>query len=933
MKTKTLLACVVLITLNTLKSQTWQNINLQGMGFVTGLIAHPTSGFMYARTDAAGVFRWDGTKWTGLMDKLSFFNSTSSFFNVESFAIDVNTSGANQVIFAALGDNIHDSTYPTPIMVKSVDNGETWTILSGFPGSTIEMGGNQEWRHAGERLAVDPATTGSNRVIYFGTRNDGLWKSTNDGATWVQVSPSFFPSNSGGYGNSGDRGGISFVVFDPSTAPSNRIVIGGQTVTRNIYVGVISGGTPAGGVYRSSDGGQTWTSIGTIDKNPVRAVFNNGRLYITCNDNYMGSWSDQTGGSGRIYLYDPASNTLTNKTPPTSCPMWVEYSWTGIAVHPTNPNFVVVTPHQVTTQKIFYTTNFLSTNPTWRVWTDGSDPSDVCNTGSGYSACASQAGCNTITMPGWNNMSYYWSWGADAIFDPTNPNRVYFTNGHAVFRINNVNAQHTNTSCLGVMLGLEESCSQQLVAPPGSTSNLVIASQDLLGVRVGSTPLVVPSTKINPPGSTGPYQGWQGNGRSIAYCYNSPQHMVLVGAKAGGIWNTKVALRSSDGGQTWTNLNTFDNQSTTCTKVATCGNIAMSSTNPNIILWAPHFDNYPQCSGWSSVKTHPHRTTDGGATWTQMNAISFPNGNQALSDEFSSGQVLESDKVNGNKFFYYVKRNGDSNFPPSTGATWEDQVWMTADAGATWTLQCNNCVGEVNNATFVKCMPGIEGHVWIGHHDRFNTGGAAGKRLYRSTNNATSFVNVLAPGDEVYNFAFGAPFSGSPSSSNPPVLYVYGKIGGVEGIYYCTNPLAPAGSLVFTSLTQSSRPPLGIIHYMEGDMAVPKRVYVATSCRGSWYVDFTSSLSIDDLELSPDRIIAYPTLVKDHMLIEIDVALNDQVTFEILDAVGNLMSSYRKSFDAGKHKETLQLADYRSGIYFVRVHVLGKTYVARFVKQ
>lgn len=924
-------------------SQSWKNVNLQGMGFVTGLRIHPTSGDIYVRTDAAGVFRWDGTKWNGLMDKLSLFNVTATFFSVESFAIDENTSGSSQVIFAAVGDNINDATYPTPRMLRSTDNGNTWTNLTGFPGSTIEMGGNQHWRHAGERLAIDPATTGANRVIYFGTRNDGLWKSTDNGNTWSQVASGTFPSNSGGTGNSGARGGISFVVFDPSTDPSNRTVVSGQTVTKNIYVGVIDGGSPSRGVYRSSDGGSTWSSIGTIAKNPVRAVFNNGRLYIACNDNYTSPWGE-TGGDGRIYLYDPATNTLTDKTPPTSCPMWVTYSWTGIAVHPTNPNFVVVTPHNVTTQKIFYTTNFLSGSPTWRVWADSSDLNSPCGTGTGYSVCATQAGCNTVDNPDWNNMQHYYSWGADAQFNPQNPNQVYFTNGHAVYRINNVTTQNTTTSSEGIMLGLEESCSQQLIAPPGATRNLVIASQDLLGIRVGSNPDAIPPTKINPPGATGTYNGWQGNGRSIAYCYNNPSHIVIVGAKAGGIWNTRVALKSTDGGATWSNLNTFDNQGSGCTKVATCGNIAMSSTNPNLILWAPHFDNYPSCSGYSSIKTHPHRSTDGGATWSQMNDISFTNGNQALSDEFSSGQVLESDKVNGNKFYYYVKRNGDSNFPPASGATWQDQFWITTNGGASWSLQCTDCFGEVTNATFVKAMPGCEGYVWVGHHDRFKYGGANERRLYRSTNDGATFVNVLATGDEVYNFAFGAPFSGTPSVANPPVLYIYGKIGGTEGIYYCENPLATAGSLTFTSLTTTSSPPLGIIHFMEADKHTPKRVYVATSCRGTWYLDF-APLSLDESESrwtrfnddlnKSNNVSIYPSVVHDVLNVNVNISTdtNNVTRVLIYDVVGNLVYSKEVNHTNTRLIEISEVSKLSPGLYIVKVHYDKQTYAQKIIKE
>ena len=52
-----------------------------------------------------------------------------------------------------------------------------------FPVS-FRMGGNEDGRGVGERLAVDP---NDNRVLFFGSRHEGLWKSTDCAATWKKV--------------------------------------------------------------------------------------------------------------------------------------------------------------------------------------------------------------------------------------------------------------------------------------------------------------------------------------------------------------------------------------------------------------------------------------------------------------------------------------------------------------------------------------------------------------------------------------------------------------------------------------------------------------------------------------------------------------------------------------------------------------------------
>ena len=75
-------------------------------------------------------------------------------------------------------------------------------------------------------LALDPANS---QVLYAGTNEDGIWKSTDAGNTWQHVgSPGPFP--------------VYSLIVDPSAA-------------HTIYAG-----TNGGGVWTSSDGGITWQS-------------------------------------------------------------------------------------------------------------------------------------------------------------------------------------------------------------------------------------------------------------------------------------------------------------------------------------------------------------------------------------------------------------------------------------------------------------------------------------------------------------------------------------------------------------------------------------------------------------------------------------------------------------------------------------------------
>jgi hypothetical protein len=46
------------------------------------------------------------------------------------------------------------------------------------------MGGNDDGRSAGERLAVHPVT---NNVVYYGSQENGLWVSSDYGAKFSKV--------------------------------------------------------------------------------------------------------------------------------------------------------------------------------------------------------------------------------------------------------------------------------------------------------------------------------------------------------------------------------------------------------------------------------------------------------------------------------------------------------------------------------------------------------------------------------------------------------------------------------------------------------------------------------------------------------------------------------------------------------------------------
>ena len=190
---------------------------------------HPTAqGLAYARTDMGGAYRWDNSagKWIPLTDMMT--RNNSDYMGILSIALDRNDSNR---IYMECG-KYTQSWAGLGAVLSSTNKGNTWTIIP----LSIKIGGNEDGRGAGERLQVDPNL---DSILFMGTTANGLWKSTNCGATWIQVS-SFSPTN------------VNFVLFDPLSGSLGN-------ATQRIFVAVVN--TTGQSLYRSDDGGTTWNVV------------------------------------------------------------------------------------------------------------------------------------------------------------------------------------------------------------------------------------------------------------------------------------------------------------------------------------------------------------------------------------------------------------------------------------------------------------------------------------------------------------------------------------------------------------------------------------------------------------------------------------------------------------------------------------------------
>ncbi|TRZ81323.1 MAG: hypothetical protein D4R91_07825 [Sediminibacterium sp.] len=161
---------------------------------------------------------------------------------------------------------------------KSIDRGETWNQMAGFPslGSTNFMA-----------LGVD-----QNNVIYASTNNNGIYKSIDEGVTWTQLQDfgggcgpmdilfgnnysilTVKGFNRGIWSSTGDLFSWQQKVggFDPNTVT--------QDINGNLYAGGNSGGGKE--LYKSSNLGATWSKISSLYGVQIIRADSNGKVFLT----------------------------------------------------------------------------------------------------------------------------------------------------------------------------------------------------------------------------------------------------------------------------------------------------------------------------------------------------------------------------------------------------------------------------------------------------------------------------------------------------------------------------------------------------------------------------------------------------------------------------------------------------------------------------
>ncbi|HKK08151.1 MAG TPA: glycosyl hydrolase, partial [Gemmatimonadota bacterium] len=133
---------------------------------------------------------------------------------------------------------------------------------AGGPGATATVDTTfyraLRWRNIGPfrggRSAAVSGVRGRPRTFYFGGTGGGVWKTTDGGVTWKNVTDGFVKT--------GSVGAIAVAESDP-----NVVYLGmGENPVRSVTT------SHGDGVYRSTDGGKTWTHLGLAKTRHISAI-------------------------------------------------------------------------------------------------------------------------------------------------------------------------------------------------------------------------------------------------------------------------------------------------------------------------------------------------------------------------------------------------------------------------------------------------------------------------------------------------------------------------------------------------------------------------------------------------------------------------------------------------------------------------------------
>ncbi len=376
---------------------------------------------------------------------------------------DISLNGGGTISSLAINPASPNIVYATADLsgvYKSYDYGKTWSHSRGGLNTLAD------WTVAA--IAVNPRNPnnlfiGSGEVWDHPAGNyGGLFRSDDGGKNWKLVTRDLKFSGHGDYRQFGD----GLIVFDPKNAYTIyaatawdgifKSTDGGNTWvnkglsgyyltaiaindTGTIYVSAGKRNAQNGGIFKSTDGGETWVTLNS-SISAQKMVVKGSTIYVASKG--TGIYKSINGG----YTWQLKNNGLSVSV----------RNFVSVAMDSTNPSILYVVSKE-------WDNNEISLYKT----ADGGDkwtiiPNDVAK---------------NVTTNGWWKSPAWFSSGSYSLYvDPVNPLRVYLTDSYTVWRSTDGGTTWETTA-----LGLETSAVSDIKLHPSIPNLLMVATKDITG--------------------------------------------------------------------------------------------------------------------------------------------------------------------------------------------------------------------------------------------------------------------------------------------------------------------------------------------------------------------------------------------------------------------------------------------------------------------
>ncbi|MGQ9540153.1 MAG: VPS10 domain-containing protein [Armatimonadota bacterium] len=554
---------------------------------------------------------------------------------------------------------------------------------------------NQNWLARVNAIVVHPTDP---NTIYIGVSKGGVWKSTNRGSTWTNLTD-FLAAQY-----------VGCLTIDP--VDPNTIYLG---TGEEYYAGNTLGGV---GIYRSTDGGNSWTLVGSgtfagqrineivIDPNnrDKWIVSTDAGIYVTANGG--GSFSRRLSGIASVLRMHPTNPNIlwaalgnpwgsstngvyvstdggTTWTRYSALPLGTSVGRIELDVCRSDPNVLYVVFGETfiagaRIHSVWKTTNGgstwtqLTSAPTGsgQSWYDLVMRVDPSNPNIAYvgevELYRTTDGGNTWTKINGSGLSTAHVDQHALAFDPTDPSKIFIGCDGGLFYSAN---RGTNRIALNTGRGTMEYYAFDV--HPTNESRLVAGSQDN-GTHVRS--------------GTNTYSiTLGGDGFWTAYKRSAPNTVL------GEIYYA-IVYRSTNGGSSW-------------------NNVFNGSTDPRA-PWSAPLVNDPNNSSTFYVGTiYVYRSTDSGGTWSRISP-DLTRGSGSLS-------VIAIAPSNSNVIY--------------TGSD-DGAVYVTTNGGNSWSARYSGL--PARSVGGVAVDPANPGTVYVGLQG-FGSG-----HVYKSTNYGASWTNI-----------------------------------------------------------------------------------------------------------------------------------------------------------------------------------------------